>query len=275
MVPPLKLRRAALSVLTLAASAVLAAYYTRLEAALPHLVYLTGWVLLALCLFLTAYNARKKLPFLPLLSSRVWLQLHAYAGLFTGIVFIFHLRLSVPAGPFNLALAGLFLAVTVSGVAGWWLSRVIPRRLTTAGGEVPFERIPAVRRDLRLRAEQTALAAIPEAKASTLADFYARELAPAFAAGPAFFPHLVASRAALNDRLAALAEAGRYLGPAEQARAETLAGLVRARHVLDFHHANQLLLKGWLFTHVPLTYGLLLFTAVHVLLVHAFSGGAR
>ena len=272
---PLQLRRAALSLATLVASALIALNYPRLEAALPHLVFLTGWLLLALCVFLTAYNARKKLPFLPLFSSRLWLQFHAYAGLFAGVLFLFHLRLEVPAGPFNLTLAGLFLAVTVSGILGWWLSRVIPRRLATTGGEVPFERIPVVRRDLRLQAEQIALAAIPEAKAATLAEFYSRKLAPAFAAGPAFFPHLVASRDALNDRLADLSEVGRYLGPTEKTRADSLAELIRARHVLDFHYANQLLLKSWLFTHVPLTYGLLLFTGVHIVLVLAFSGGAR
>lgn len=274
MIASLKLRRTVLSLLTIAASAVLAFYYPRLEAALPGLVYLTGWLLLLLCLFLTAYNVRKKLPFLPLFSSRLWLQFHAYAGLFAGLVFFFHLRFAFPVGLFNLALAALFLAVTFSGIFGWWLSRVIPRRLTTAGGEVPFERIPAIRRDLQLRAEASALAAIPEAKAATLADFYVQTLAPVFAAGPAFLPHIMGSRATLNDRLAALAEVSRYLSPPEQARADSLAELVRTRHVLDFHYANQLLLKTWLFSHVPLTYGLLLLTALHVVLVHAFSGGA-
>ena len=272
---PLQLRRAALSLATLAACVVLALYYPRLEAALPHLVHLTGWALLGLCLFLTAYNARKKLPFLPLASSRLWLQIHAYAGLFTAVLFVFHLRVSVPGGVFNLVLATLFLAVTASGLAGWWISRVIPRRLTTAGGEVPFERIPVVRRELRLESEKTALAAIPEAKDTTLADYYVRALAPAFAAGPRVLPHLFASRRELNDRLATLAEAGRFLSEPEKARAASLAELVRARHVLDFHYANQLLLKTWLFVHVPLTYGMLLFAALHVVLVTAFSGGAR
>lgn len=272
---PLQLRRAALSFATLAACAALAVAYPRFEARLPHLVYLTGWALLALCLFLTAYNARKKIPFFPLFSSRLWLQLHAYAGLFTAALFAFHLRLGVPRGVFNLVLAALFLAVTASGLLGWWLSRVIPKRLTTAGGEVPFERIPAVRRELRLEAEKTALAAIPEAKGTTLADHYARSLAPVFASRPRVLPHLLASRRALNDRLATLAEAGRFLSEPEKKRADALAGLVRARHVLDFHYANQLLLKTWLFVHVPLTYGLLLLAALHVVLVLSFGGGAR
>jgi hypothetical protein len=275
MLRPLQLRRAAFSLLTLAASLALAFAYPRLEATLPRLVHLTGWFLLALCLFLTAYNARKKLAVIPLFTSRLWLQFHAYAGLFAAVVFIFHLRFAWPAGLFNQVLAALFLAVTLTGILGWWLSRAIPRRLTVAGGEVPYERIPAIRRDLRLRAERAALEAIPEAKTTTLAEFYARDLAPALAAPPRLIPHLFGTRRELNNRLAALAEAGRYLGPAEQTRAATLAEIVRARHSLDFHHANQLLLKAWLFLHVPLTYGLLLFTTVHVILILAFDGGAR
>ena len=275
MLRPLQLRRAALSLLTLVACAILAFFYPRLETALPHLVYLTGWALLALCLFLTLYNARKKLPFLPLATSRLWLQIHAYAGLFTAALFVFHLRFSIPHGLFNLALAALFLAVTLSGLLGWWISRIIPRRLTTAGGEVPFERIPIIRRELRLEAEKIALSVIPEAKDTTLADFYVRDLAPAFAAGPRLLPHFFASRRELNRLLAALGEAGRFLSAPEKTRAEDLAGLVRARHVLDFHYANQLVLKTWLFVHIPLTYGMLLFAALHVLLVVAFSGGAR
>jgi hypothetical protein len=272
---PLQLRRAALSLALVLACALLALLYPRLESTLPHLVFLTGWALLALCLFLTAYHGRKKLPFLPLLTSRVWLQLHTYAGLFTAALFLFHLRFELPRGPFNLALAALFLAVTASGLFGWWLSRTIPKRLTTVGGEVPFERIPTVRRELRLRADTLALAAIPEARASTLAEFYARSLAPAFAAGPRILPHLLASRRELNNRLASLTEAGRFLSAPEQKRAAELGELVRARYVVDFHYANQLLLKAWLFVHVPLTYGMLLFAALHVVLVLAFSGGAR
>lgn len=275
MLRPLQLRRAALSLATLLAGAALALHFPRLAAALPHLDHLTGWALLALCLLLTAYGARKKLPSLPLFSSRAWLQFHAYAGLLAALLFAYHIRLDLPRGPFHLALAALFLAVTLTGLLGWWLGRLIPRRLTTTGGEVPFERIPLVRRELRLRADALALAAIPEARDTTLADIYARHLAPALAAPPRLLPHLLASPRELNDRLALLAASVRFLSPPEKTRADELGELVRARHVLDFHYANQLLLKAWLFVHVPLTYGLLLFTALHVVLVLAFSGGAR
>jgi len=123
---------------SLAAAAAGAAWaYRRAEPGHPHLVYLTGWLLLALILALTAYNARKKLAFLPLLSSQAWLRAHAWLGGFAGLVFLMHLRWRLPAGPFDWLLAALFAAVTLSGVAGWWLSRSVARRLTSAGGEVP------------------------------------------------------------------------------------------------------------------------------------------
>jgi len=34
-------------------------------------------------------------------------------------------------------------------------------------------------------------------------------------------------------------------------------------------------LKGWLFVHIPLTYSLLLASVAHIVVVYAFSGGAR
>jgi len=50
---------------------------------------------------------------------------------------------------------------------------------------------------------------------------------------------------------------------------------VRENDDLDFHYRRQLRLKGWLFIHIPLTYSLMIFTVAHVVIVYAFSGGAR
>lgn len=241
----------------------------------PHLVYITGWALFGFMLALTAYNARKKLPFLPLLSSRAWFQIHVYLGLFTGLAFLAHIFWRVPNGPFEVMLALLFAGVTFSGIFGWWLSRSIPRRLTTAGGEVPYDRIPVVRRDLRQRAEKLVITGIPSAKATTLADFYAARLTVFFAGPTNLGAHLTGSRRPLTDLLEELAEIQRFLGPDEKIAAAQLADLIRRKDALDLHRAGHLLLKGWLFVHIPLTYSLLLFSLVHIVLVYAFSGGAR
>ena len=271
----LALRRSFFIGLLLAASAAAIWKYEQLRPVYPRLVYLTGWILFALILVLTAYNVRKKLAFLPLFSSRTWFQVHVYTGLLTGLAFGLHLRGRWPTGWFEGVLAGLFVGVTLSGIAGWWLSNVLPKRLTTAGGEVLYERIPVIRRELRLKAEALALQAIPEAKATTLADVYARELSGYFSAPYNFWANVFGSRRLRNFLLSSLAEAKRYYTAVEQANADQLAELIREKDAIDFQRTAQLILKGWLFVHIPLTYGLIVFSAVHVVLVYAFSGGAR
>lgn len=253
----------------------LLAAFTRLNATLPHLVYLTGWGLFGLMIYLTAYNLRKKFSFIPLISSRLWLQAHLYIGLFTGLVFLLHLRWHWPQGGFETTLALLFAGVTLSGIFGWWLSRTLPKRLTTAGGEVPFERIPVIRRDLQLQAEKLVLGGIAGAQASTLAGFYEARLADFFSCPANLSSHLFGSRRSLNHLLGQITELDRFLNAAEKKTAAELGELVRQKDTLDFHRAAQIVMKGWLFVHIPLTYGLLAFSVAHVVIVYAFSGGAR
>jgi hypothetical protein len=50
---------------------------------------------------------------------------------------------------------------------------------------------------------------------------------------------------------------------------------VRQKDGLDYHQALQFMLRGWLFIHIPLTYSLMIFSVMHIVLVYAFSGGAR
>ena len=137
--------------------------------------YLTGWTFLGVMISLALYNARKKLPFLPLGKSEIWLQIHIYGGFFTVVLFLIHLNFRLPKAWFGNSLALLYLLVTGSGIVGLILSRVVPRRLSTRGGEVIYEKIPGLRHGLQQQAE--ALAAGTEARSPALADFYVRRLA--------------------------------------------------------------------------------------------------
>ncbi len=248
--------------------------HTKFADVVPQFAYLSGWALFAVILALTLLNARKKLPFLPLLSSETWLQFHIYAGLFTGVLFAVHVSYRMPTGWFEGMLSGLYALVMLSGFFGLFWSRSIPRRLTTRGGEVLFERIPAIRRQLQERAEALALSSIPEAKSATIADFYARELKDFLSGSRNAWLHLFEARAPLNRLLNKIADLNRYLNEHERAAVNEIAGLVRQKDALDYHYALQGLLKLWLFVHIPLTYCLLLWTLAHIVLVFAFSGGA-
>jgi hypothetical protein len=249
--------------------------YQRFSATIPRFAYLSGWVLFALMLILTAYNARKKLPFLPLGRSETWLQFHLWAGLLTVTLFLTHLDFKRPTGWFEGCLALLYLLVTLSGIAGWIFSRQIPKRLTTRGGEVIFGRIPAIRVAVQTQAEALALTSITESRSSTIADFYSQNLKSFFDKPQNLWLHILESRHPLNTLLNKIDELNRYLNDKERHTLSQIANLVRQKDGLDYHYALQLLLKGWLFVHIPLTYSLLLFTLVHIVLVFAFSRGAQ
>jgi hypothetical protein len=261
--------------LFIAAAVAIVYWHARLFGHVPRLAYLTGWVLFAVILLLTVFNARKKLPFLPLFSAEAWLQFHIYAGLITGVLFLVHISYRWPAGWFESVLTWLYALVMLSGFYGLFLARTIPKRLTTHGGEVLFERIPTIRRELADRAEALALKSVADAKSSTIADFYARELKDFFSGTRNLVRHYLEVRSPLQQLLNKLDDLNRYLDVSERATLGQLAELVRQKDGLDYHYALQLSLKLWLFTHIPLTYAMLLWTLAHIVIVFAFSGGAK
>lgn len=242
---------------------------------MPRIAYLSGWLLFAVMLILTFYNARKRLSFLPLLTSEGWLQFHIYAALFTAVLFCIHISYKIPTGWFECTLAGLYLMVMLSGFFGLFASRGIPKRLTTRGGEVLFERIPGIRRQLQERAEALALKSVEEVKSATIADFYVRELKVFFDGTHNMISHWLEVRTPLNSMLNKITDLNRYLNESERATMNEIATLVRQKDGLDYHYSLQLVLKLWLFVHIPLTYSLLLWTLAHIVLVFAYSGGAR
>ena len=259
--------------LALIAASVAALWLHRNFGALPNYAYLTGWALLAGMFVLTIYSVRKKLPFLPLGKSETWLQIHIYLGFFTTLLFFLHLNFRLPQGWFEVVFAWLFLLVSGSGMIGLFFSRVLPRRLATRGGEVIFEKIPALRHALKTAAENLSLGT--DAKSLVIAECYTKRLASFFTGPKNFWKHLAESRRPVNALLAELDDLRRFTTDADREKIEKLAALVRQKDGLDYHRALQLALRLWLFAHIPLTYGLMIFTVLHVILVFGFSGGAR
>jgi len=266
-------RRWLAGVVTAAVAAILALILLGYSISLHNTAYLSGWVLLAIILFLASYNVRKKLTYPPLLQSAMWLQLHIYAGLLSIVFFLLHTGFRVPNGVFEVVLALLVVGVVVSGIIGLVISRVVPPRLVVRSEEIIFERIPIFRRQLREQAEQLVVESVGQSDTTTLTDFYERRLAEFFRRPRHAWQHLVQSTRPLNQLINELRSLERYLSTQERSIAVQLAELIQAKDDLDYHYAMQCTLKCWLFVHIPLTYVLLPFVAVHVVLVHAFSGG--
>lgn len=242
--------------------------------ALRDTARLSGWVLFTMIVFLAGYNLRKKLPFLPLGSSANWLQIHIYIGLLTSIVFGIHIAWHVPDGVFELVLAMLYLSVFVTGVVGLFLSRSLPKRLTTRGNEIMFERIPIQRKRLAREVESIVLNCLDDTESTAVAQFYAERLRPFFASAHNFWHHLLQSNRPRFALLNEIQAHHRYLNESERHTMLEISVCVESKDDLDYQYALQATLKYWLFTHVPLTYALLVFAVSHLLLVSAFSGGS-
>jgi hypothetical protein len=234
----------------------------------------TGWTLLGLVAFLAIYNARKKVAVVPLGSSAAWLQWHIYAGLFAVLVFFLHTGLQLPTGIFETVLSALFLLVAISGIGGLYVSRRTPARLARRGEEVIYERIPRLIHGLGEQAKALALESVATTRSRAIADFYATRLSAWFCGPQDAWQHIVGRDDAARRRAHAMDEFRTCLGADERPIFDELAALVARKGDLDFHRANQGLLKYWFFVHVPVTHALLLFVVVHVVLIYAF-GGAR
>ncbi len=259
--------------ITIAVSAILIGAHAVYTAALRDSAFLSGWLLLATVLFLALLNIRKKLPMLPVVSASAWLQWHIYAGWISIVLFILHIGIRFPDGWLETILAGLFVLVVGSGAVGLALSRINARRLTRHGEEVVFERIPVFIATLREEADALVVRSVAEIGSTTIADFYATHL-KAFFDGPRnVVRHLGQSNRALFTLLTRIGDIERYLSPKEREVSAELLDLVRKKDALDYHYAHQATLKAWLFVHVPLTYGLLIVAAAHLVLAYAFTGG--
>lgn len=245
-----------------------------MERSLAAPSFATGYVMLAAVLFLAAYNVRKKLPVLPLGGSTAWLQWHIYVALASVAVFVLHTGLKWPTGVLETALAACYVGTTASGLWGLYLTRTIPQQLARVGEEVIYERIPALSRQVREQAGDVVLGSVTASGATTLADFYVARLYDFFHRSRNVSYFLRPSTARRKSLMAEMQNLRRYLSEPEAAACERLFALVRRKDDLDFHAVRQGMLKGWLFVHIALTYGLVMLAILHGLLALAFRGGA-
>jgi hypothetical protein len=267
-------RRFAGLLLTIFVVGGLFAAYLFLAPLYPRHAYLSGWIFLAVMLFLTFFNFRKKVPFLRMGSVGFWLQVHIYVGIISGALFFVHIGFSWPHGLLNQIIAVIFAIVFVSGVIGLWISRSFPKRLTVAGFETPFERMPHVRTSLRKEAEALLLAGVDNQTSPVIAEFFTDRIGLFFAKPRNLAAHLLRSQSPLASHRSQFGEIRRYAKRTELDMLGKLEDLVERKHMLDYQYALQLTLRVWLFAHIPLSYSLLILSVAHVVVVYSFSGSA-
>ena len=257
-----------------AVSAVTLVVYASYAVFLRDTSFISGWALLCCIVALAAFNVRKKLPFLALGKASTWLQWHIYLGLWSLVLFAAHLGFEIPNGRLEVTLALLYVLITVSGIFGSIISRTYAPALIRQGESVIYERIPAIRASLQTQAEELVLRAV-QANAETISEFYSRKLLR-FLTGPRnVLAHIIGSDHPLHALLSEINVMRPYMVDKELKIMDQLANIVRAKDCLDFQYARQGLLKLWLFVHVPLSAGLLIFGVLHLTIVYAFIGAVQ
>ncbi len=246
--------------------------YFKYVTVFPHHAYLSGWVLFAIMLFLTFFNLRKRIPFLRLGSASLWMQLHIYVGILSGALFLMHIGWSWPVGIFHQLLTWCYIIVFMTGVLGLWISRAFPRMLTVVGYETPFERIPHARSNLRKEAEALVLVGVDGHTSPVIAEFYSKNLGMFFTKPCNGWAHLRQSRSPQAAHGFQFDEVRRYAKKGESEMLDQLREIVTKKHLLDYQYSLQSALRLWLFAHIPLSYSLLIFSVLHIIIIYAFSG---
>lgn len=235
-----------------------------------HASSVSGWALFLIILGLAAYQLRKRLPFLPLGNVATWLQVHIYAGLLTGCLFLIHIGYRIPDGTLESILAVLYLLVFFSGVGGLILSRTIPTRLASRGEEVLFERIPVFIGKLRDDVEALVFDAISVTDTSAIPELYQRHLQTFFDRPRHALLHLLHSKRPVGLLLDEVQATRRFVNEKELVILDQIAQRVQAKDDLDYQFALQGALKLWLFVHVPLTWSLIVIAVCHLVAASAF-----
>ena len=237
--------------------------------------FASGYVLLACCLALLAFHWRKRLSFLPLGNASTWMQFHIYAGLSSLPLYLGHVGFTLPQGRLETVLALLFGCTFISGVLGLYVTRTYPQRLTNANAQALFDHIPAEQHRIARHARQLVVQLAQEPGTATLAQFYQQHLCEYFERPRGLRFTIRPGIETRRQLMAQLANVERYFSEREQRVSEQMFRLIRQKDDLDYQQALQLILRGWIFVHLSLSYALVIVGSLHGALAFQFSGDAK
>ena len=244
--------------------------------------YLDGWVLAGGMGVQLYFHIAIKAAGLSPKSAMRWRKIHIFLGYLLIAAFISHSDFSLPDTGFEWALWTGFVLVTLSGIFGTYLAWSLKAKGRIDEG-VSYDRIPALRAELARdvhaavaetdpAAAQIALPGLPHD--AWIMDLYTNHLRDFFQGPRNFTAHLIGSQRPLKRLTDEIDNLSRYVDQQSQEKLAAIKNLVVEKDRLDFARVYLGLTKGWLFVHVPVTYGLIVLTVLHVLVVYAFSSGA-
>jgi hypothetical protein len=243
--------------------------------------YLDGWLLAAGMGLQVYFHVAIKRASLSPKSAMRWRKIHIFVGYLLIAVFISHSDFSLPDTGFEWALWVGFVLVTLSGIVGIYLGWSLQAR-HGLDERLTYDRIPSRRDELAeevytlvaqadLAPTLFALPAPPHD--AWIMDLYTTRLRD-FLKGPRnFTAHLIGSQRPLKRLTDEIDSLSRFVDQQGQEKLAAIKDLVIEKNRLDFVRVYLGFSKAWLFVHVPVTYSLIVLTALHILIVYAFSSG--
>ena len=268
---PIAIRYTLLWGIAIAGLVALGVYSCLADLELERSEFITGYTLFALMIVLALFNARKKLAMVPLVRSAYWLAIHVVGGVAAVVLFFIHTGSIWPTGGYEQALALVFYLVSISGILGYLIQRINPRRLVQTDFEIIYERIPAELAEIREKSEEEIRACTEETGSDTLARHYMETMSWFFRRPRFFFNNALGGNAGQHWLRNQYRTVNRYLNDNERAYLDRLNDLAEMKAKIDVHYACQSTMKYWLLVHLPLAAAVLGLMFWHVIVVNVYA----
>ncbi len=243
--------------------------------------YLDGWVLAGGMSLQLYFHIAIKTASLSPKSAKRWRKIHIFLGYLLIAAFISHSDFSLPDTGFEWALWTGFWLITLSGIFGTYLAWSLKAK-GQSDEFVSYDRISTRRAELARDVRAIVAKTDPSAAAiglpappydAWITDLYTNHLRDFFQGQRNFIAHIIGSQRPLKRLTEEIDNLSRYVDTQSQEKLAAIKSLVVEKDRLDFAYVYLGLTKGWLFVHVPVTYGLTVLIVLHVLVVYAFSSG--
>ena len=193
-------------------------------------------------------------------SSHTWLQFHLYGGTLSLLLVFMHSGFRIPSGLLNWWLWVLSIWVTVSGLVGVLIQKVIPRILASAlSVEVLYDRIPELVHQIKDASEQLVASCTEPVK-----DFYRKSLSTALTAPQTNLMYYIDITGGIQSRMRQFEYLKRVLSNEEKEKLDKLESMFRTKLEIDAHYTLQKALRWWLYTHVPISLVLFVLIVLHL-----------
>jgi hypothetical protein len=250
------------------------------ESALRDGNFFDGWLLAGAIGMQIWFHARRKVVTTSAQSNKRWMWIHIFNGYVILALLLSHTDFTLPDSIYEWAMWLSLVLISLSGIFGTYLKWGAQAKLR-GQDEISPERAQKRRKELAIavqnlarKEEDTLELPLPATPYQAwLEDFYASTLRPFFDRPQNYMGHMVGSQRHIKKILQEIEGLDRYLNRDGREKLHAMKQLVLEKDRLDFALVQMQLSKVWLLVHLPLSYGLVVLVAFHIIIVYSFASG--